>query len=274
MSPAYPGGHTVWLTSIARPRRRRGPSLTQQIFIGLALGIVAGWLVSEYNPAAAIYFRPFSQLFLRLIKMIIAPLIFATLVAGIAGAGHFKASAAWACARSSTSRSSRRSRSSSACVAVNVMQARASACSLPMRPGAGDHGATRRRGTRSCCTSCPSRSSRRWPTGDVLQIVVFSIIFAHRARHDRREGPADRRLVRGAGRDDVQVHEHRHALRADRRRRGDRLHGRARRARRARRTWPGWSATLYVALAVFFLLVLAAGRADLQACRSGSSSGR
>ena len=37
-----------------------------------------------------IYFRPFSQLFLRLIKMIVAPLIFATLVAGIAGAGHFK----------------------------------------------------------------------------------------------------------------------------------------------------------------------------------------
>src|SRR5262249_53873557 len=31
----------------------------------------------------------FSQIFLRMIKMIIAPLIFATLVAGIAGAGHF-----------------------------------------------------------------------------------------------------------------------------------------------------------------------------------------
>jgi proton glutamate symport protein len=71
-------------------RRRRGPTLTQQIFIGLAIGIVVGWFVSEYNPAAAAYFRPFSQLFLRLIKMIIAPLIFTTLVAGIAGAGHPK----------------------------------------------------------------------------------------------------------------------------------------------------------------------------------------
>src|SRR5262245_28588960 len=69
---------------------RRGLTLTQQIFVGLALGIVAGWLVSEYNPSLAPYFRPFSQLFLRLIKMIIAPLIFATLVAGIAGAGHVK----------------------------------------------------------------------------------------------------------------------------------------------------------------------------------------
>jgi proton glutamate symport protein len=69
---------------------RRGLTLTQQIFIGLLLGIVAGAIVDHYNPAYAIYFRPFSQLFLRLIKMVIAPLIFATLVAGIAGAGHVK----------------------------------------------------------------------------------------------------------------------------------------------------------------------------------------
>ena len=69
---------------------RSGLTLTQQIFIGLALGILAGAIVQHYNPAWSIYFRPFSQIFLRLIKMIIAPLIFATLVAGIAGAGHFK----------------------------------------------------------------------------------------------------------------------------------------------------------------------------------------
>ena len=72
------------------PPRRPRITLTQQIFIGLALGIVAGWLVSRFHPEWAIYFRPFSQLFLRMIKMIIAPLIFATLVAGIAGAGHVR----------------------------------------------------------------------------------------------------------------------------------------------------------------------------------------
>jgi len=69
---------------------RRGLSLTQQIFLGLAVGIAVGWFVSEYHPSYAPFFRPFSQIFLRLIKMIIAPLIFSTLVAGIAGAGHFK----------------------------------------------------------------------------------------------------------------------------------------------------------------------------------------
>ncbi|MGH9373541.1 MAG: cation:dicarboxylate symporter family transporter [Vicinamibacterales bacterium] len=40
-------------------------------------------MVSTTNPEWAGNFRPFSQLFLRMIKMIIAPLIFATLVAGI-----------------------------------------------------------------------------------------------------------------------------------------------------------------------------------------------
>jgi proton glutamate symport protein len=75
----------------APPVKRRGLTLTQQIFVGLVLGVIAGALVSRYDPAAAQYFNPFSQLFLRLIKMIIAPLLFATLVAGVAGAGHFKA---------------------------------------------------------------------------------------------------------------------------------------------------------------------------------------
>jgi Na+/H+-dicarboxylate symporter len=72
------------------PPPRRGITLTQQIFIGLILGIIVGAIIDATNPAYAVYFRPFSQLFLRLIKMVIAPLIFATLVAGIAGAGHFK----------------------------------------------------------------------------------------------------------------------------------------------------------------------------------------
>src|SRR5262245_25000751 len=75
--------------SMSEPRR--GLTLTQQIFLGLVLGIAVGWFVHYQQPAAAVYFKPFSDLFLRLIKMIIAPLIFATLVAGIAGAGHAKA---------------------------------------------------------------------------------------------------------------------------------------------------------------------------------------
>jgi len=77
----------------ARPRQ--GLNLTQQIFLGLAAGVVVGIFINQhYDPVSATrvagYIKPFSTLFLNLIKMIIAPLIFATLVAGIAGAGHFK----------------------------------------------------------------------------------------------------------------------------------------------------------------------------------------
>jgi proton glutamate symport protein len=71
-----------------KPRRRL--TLTQQIFIGLALGVLFGWFVNMHHPDWVANIRPFSQIFVRMIKMIIAPLIFATLVAGIAGAGHFR----------------------------------------------------------------------------------------------------------------------------------------------------------------------------------------
>src|SRR6266550_7064670 len=61
-------------------------SLTTKIFIGLALGILIGWLEPDWGIAL----RPLSILFLNLIKSVIAPLIFSTLVIGIAGTGDIK----------------------------------------------------------------------------------------------------------------------------------------------------------------------------------------
>ncbi len=78
-------------TPTVPPKKASKLTLTRQIFIGLAVGIVAGGLVERYAPGRAELFRPFSSLFLRLIKMLLAPLLFSTLVAGIAGAGHIKA---------------------------------------------------------------------------------------------------------------------------------------------------------------------------------------
>jgi proton glutamate symport protein len=68
----------------ARPSRM--PGLTTQIFLGLLLGIVVGYLW----PAFGVAVKPLADAFLRMIKMIIAPLIFATLVVGIAGTGDLK----------------------------------------------------------------------------------------------------------------------------------------------------------------------------------------
>ena len=65
-----------------------------QIMIGLVVGLLVGWYISTFDDATATYYaniiRPFSQIFIRMIRMLIAPLLFGTLVAGIAGAGHFK----------------------------------------------------------------------------------------------------------------------------------------------------------------------------------------
>lgn len=63
------------------------PGTTTQIFIGLAVGIVLGATV----PDLAVALKPLADAFLRMIKMIIAPLLFSTLVVGIAGTGDMKA---------------------------------------------------------------------------------------------------------------------------------------------------------------------------------------
>ena len=60
--------------------------LTALIFIALILGIIVG----HFAPEFAIKMHPFAAIFLRMVKMIIAPLLFATLVVGIAGHGDAK----------------------------------------------------------------------------------------------------------------------------------------------------------------------------------------
>ena len=61
-------------------------SLTFWIFVGMAAGVAIGALA----PGFAAHLEPVSQIFLRLIRAIIAPLLFATLVHGIAGSGDMK----------------------------------------------------------------------------------------------------------------------------------------------------------------------------------------
>ncbi len=60
--------------------------LTIAIIISLLVGIFVGWAF----PAFAIKTHVLAEVFLRMVKMIIAPLLFATLVVGIAGHGDIK----------------------------------------------------------------------------------------------------------------------------------------------------------------------------------------
>jgi len=71
-----------------------GRRLTLFILAGFALGIVVGFALNQAYPAGdpalarwADYLKLLPDVFLRLIKMIIAPLVFGTIVTGIAGLG-------------------------------------------------------------------------------------------------------------------------------------------------------------------------------------------
>lgn len=63
--------------------RRRTPSLTMMILLSMVIGV----LIGNFFPAFSQSLKPLSTVFLRMIKSVIAPIIFGTLVIGIAGHG-------------------------------------------------------------------------------------------------------------------------------------------------------------------------------------------
>lgn len=64
----------------------KAPNLVTQIFLGMLLGILVGHFWSDLS----VHLKILSDIFLRLIKMIIAPLVFSVLVVGVAKVGDFK----------------------------------------------------------------------------------------------------------------------------------------------------------------------------------------
>lgn len=64
----------------------RSSKLTTAIFLALILGVVVGCIAPEF----AQKLHPLAVIFLRMVKMIIAPLLFSTLVVGIAGHGDVR----------------------------------------------------------------------------------------------------------------------------------------------------------------------------------------
>ena len=152
-------------------------SPTVQIMIGLVVGLLVGYVVSITDPSWAGIIRPFSQIFIRMIRMIIAPLLFGTLVAGIAGAGHFK----------DVGRMGFRAIVYFEIVTtlalliglftVNVMKPGVGLV-LPAPAGAPPVSATAQTWDQILLHMVPTSIIEAMATGDVLQIVVFSMVFA------------------------------------------------------------------------------------------------
>jgi aerobic C4-dicarboxylate transport protein len=64
--------------------------LTRRLYFWILVGIIAGSLFGLAAPAAAVQLKPVADGFIAVIRMLIGPIIFLTVVLGIAGAGDLK----------------------------------------------------------------------------------------------------------------------------------------------------------------------------------------
>ena len=64
----------------------KGMGLGSQIMLGMILGFIFGYIF----PSIGISLKIVGDIFIRMIKMIVVPLIFSSLIMGIAGTGDFK----------------------------------------------------------------------------------------------------------------------------------------------------------------------------------------
>jgi aerobic C4-dicarboxylate transport protein len=64
--------------------------LTGHLYFWVLLAILAGGTLGYFNPAAGASLKPLGDGFISLVKMLIAPVIFCTVVLGIAGSGDMK----------------------------------------------------------------------------------------------------------------------------------------------------------------------------------------
>ena len=64
--------------------------LTRHLYFWVLLAILAGGTLGYVDPATAVKLKPLGDGFIALVKMLISPIIFCTVVLGIAGAGDMK----------------------------------------------------------------------------------------------------------------------------------------------------------------------------------------
>lgn len=71
-------------------KQKKKLSISVKTIIGLILGVFAGLLLQNHQDFATSYIEPFGTLFLNCIKMIVVPLVLASIVSGTCGIGDAK----------------------------------------------------------------------------------------------------------------------------------------------------------------------------------------
>ena len=64
--------------------------LTSHLYFWVLIAIVIGGVFGALDPEHAVKFKPLGDGFIALVRMLISPVIFCTVVLGIAGAGEMK----------------------------------------------------------------------------------------------------------------------------------------------------------------------------------------
>src|SRR5215216_1323691 len=72
------------------PAPANSPRKRNTLYIQVLIGIVLGGLLGYLRPEWGVKLRPLGDGFVNLVKMLIAPIIFATVVVGLAGMGDLK----------------------------------------------------------------------------------------------------------------------------------------------------------------------------------------
>lgn len=75
--------------SIAAPRAARGPWYSV-LYVQVLIAILIGILIGHFSPRTGIALKPLGDVFVALIRMMIAPVIFCVVVQGIASVGDLK----------------------------------------------------------------------------------------------------------------------------------------------------------------------------------------
>ena len=181
-------------TSYGQPS---GKPLYKSLYFQVIVAIVIGVLLGHFYPETGAAMKPLGDGFIKLIKMIIAPIIFCTVVVGIAGMEDMKKVG---------------KTGGYALLYFEIVSTIALIVGLVIvnlvQPGAGmniDAGDARHQGHRrlhrsparcrarstSCCNVIPNTVVDAFAKGEILQVLLFSVLFGfalHKLRRPRHAG--------------------------------------------------------------------------------------
>jgi len=143
----------------------------------IAVGLLAGAEFGHDVPSMAVKLQFLGVIFLRLIKVIIAPLLFATLVVGIAGHADLKKVGRLGIKSLIYFEIVSTLALLIGCVAINLSRA-GEGVHLPAGAAAEPLNATPHTATQIITDIFPENIAKSIAEGQVLQVVVFSILFA------------------------------------------------------------------------------------------------